>query len=110
MAWTPFAALVRKDLQLFFTDRRAVMLSFVVPIVIASFLGAMFSNAAGDSGPAKISVAIVDQDGSAISKKIVSGVQADVHLRVASVDEPTARDDVRRGRTTVGVVIPPMNH
>jgi hypothetical protein len=30
-------AMVRKDLQLFFSDRRAVIMSFLVPIAIASF-------------------------------------------------------------------------
>ena len=43
MALTPFLAMVRKDLQLFFSDRRAVIMSFVVPIAIASFFGSIFS-------------------------------------------------------------------
>jgi ABC-2 type transport system permease protein len=36
---TPLRALIRKDLQLFFADRRAVLMSFVAPIVIGSFFG-----------------------------------------------------------------------
>jgi ABC-2 type transport system permease protein len=35
----PFLALVRKDLKLFFNDRRAVIVSMLVPIVLASFFG-----------------------------------------------------------------------
>ena len=35
MALTPIAAMVRKDLLLFFSDRRAVIMSFAVPIAIA---------------------------------------------------------------------------
>ena len=35
--------MVRKDLQLFFSDRRAVIMSFAVPIAIASFFGSIFS-------------------------------------------------------------------
>ena len=36
---TAFRALVRKDLRLFLTDRRAVLMSVVAPIVVASFFG-----------------------------------------------------------------------
>ena len=43
MALMPLLAMVRKDLQLFFSDRRAVIMSFVVPIAIASFFGSIFS-------------------------------------------------------------------
>ena len=39
MAVIPLLAMVRKDLQLFFSDRRSVIVSFVVPIAIASFFG-----------------------------------------------------------------------
>ena len=31
----PLLAMIRKDLQLFFSDRRSVIVSFVVPIAIA---------------------------------------------------------------------------
>ena len=45
MAVIPLLAMVRKDLQLFFSDRRSVIVSFVVPIAIASFFGSVFSGA-----------------------------------------------------------------
>ena len=38
----PLRALVRRDLRLFFVDRRAVLMSFLAPIVIASFFGYIF--------------------------------------------------------------------
>ena len=43
MAVIPLLAMVRKDLLLFFSDRRAVIMSFIVPIAIASFFGSIFS-------------------------------------------------------------------
>ena len=43
MSLRPVTAMVRKDLLLFFGDRRSVILSFVVPIAIASFFGSIFS-------------------------------------------------------------------
>ena len=82
MALIPLVAMVRKDLQLFFGDRRSVIVSFVVPIAIASFFGSIFSGPSNSSEPARISVAVVDQDSSAISKAILAGAQGDRNLKV----------------------------
>ena len=42
MRLTPVLAMVRKDLLIFFGDRRSVILSFLVPIAIGSFFGSLF--------------------------------------------------------------------
>jgi ABC-2 type transport system permease protein len=106
MAVIPLLAMIRKDLQLFFSDRRSVIVSFVVPIAIASFFGAVFSGGGQNREPARIAVAIVDQDGSAISKAIVAGAETDKNLKVAKPTVDEARDAVKKGRTAVAVVIP----
>ena len=103
---TPLLAMIRKDLQLFFSDRRSVIVSFVVPIAIASFFGSIFSGASRNGEPAKIAVMMVDHDDSAISKAIVAGAQGDKNFKVTIADDETARDSVRRGKTSVAVVIP----
>ena len=103
---TPLAAMVRKDLQLFFSDRRSVIVSFFVPIAIASFFGSIFSGPSRNGEPARIAVMMVDHDESAISKAIVAGAQADKNLTVALVDDDTARDSVRRGKTSVAMIVP----
>ena len=101
-----FIALVRKDLQLFFGDRRAVVLSFAIPIAIASFFGSIFKGESNDSEPAKIPVVVVDQDSSAISNEIVAGMQRDRALAVRTSSLEDARQSVRGGKTAVAVVIP----
>ena len=105
MAFIPLLAMVRKDLQLFFSDRRSVIVSFVVPIAIGSFFGSVFSSG-GAREPARIAVAIVDQDQSAISKSVLAGSQTDKDLKVTTPTEDQARDLVKRGTTAVAVVIP----
>src|SRR6185295_10952971 len=82
MAFNQILAMVRKDLQVFFSDRRAVIMSFLVPIAIASFFGSIFSGPTRSSEPAKIPIIVVDQDESAISKAIVSGLQNDKNFKV----------------------------
>ena len=46
MQWMALRALVRKDLLLFFSDRRAVIMGFIAPIAIASFFGLLPGTAA----------------------------------------------------------------
>ena len=107
MGLTAFLALVRKDLQLFFSDRRSVILTFAVPIAIASFFGSIFRGSSDNDEPAKISIAIVDRDGSAISKAIVSGIQADKSLATSMPALDQARAAVQRGDVAVAVIVPP---
>jgi len=107
MGLTAFLALVRKDLQLFFSDRRSVILTFAVPIAIASFFGSIFRGSSDNDEPAKISIAIVDRDGSAISKAIVSGIHADKSLATSMPALDQARAAVQRGDVAVAVIVPP---
>jgi ABC-2 type transport system permease protein len=103
---TPFLALVRKDLLLFFVDRRAVIMSFVAPILIASFFGFIFGGQSGKTETSKIAVMVSDQDRSVISRALTERLTGEQTLAVkpAGVDE--AREAVRKGTTTVAIVIP----
>lgn len=105
MAMIPILAMVRKDLQLFFSDRRAVIMSFVAPIAIASFFGSIFSGNP-DAERAKIPVAIVDLDRSTVSTAVLSGAAADGNLTVSTPGADEARDHVQRGTIAVAVIIP----
>jgi linearmycin/streptolysin S transport system permease protein len=106
MALIPILAMVRKDLQLFFSDRRAVIMSFAAPIAIASFFGSIFSGP-GTGEPARIPVAIVDQDRGPVSRAILASAQGDRSLRVTTPDADAAREGVRKGSIAVAVIIPP---
>ena len=106
MRLTPLAAMVRKDLQLFFTDRRSLIMSFAVPIAIGSFFGSVFSGARGNAEPARITIAVIDRDNTTISNGIVSGLQGDKNLRVTLSSKDEARASVQRGRTSVAVIVP----
>ena len=103
---TPLLAMIRKDLLLFFSDRRSVIVSFVVPIAIASFFGSIFSGPSSDRERARIAVAMIDQDDSAISKGIVAGASADRNLKVTTPTENEARETVRTGKLSAAIVIP----
>lgn len=103
MNLTQLLALVGKDLRLFFADRRAVIITVLVPFALAAFMGAVTGG--GERG--KISVLIVDEDHSPMSQKIVAGLAADGSFELTACALAEARDRVLRGKASVAVVLPP---
>ncbi len=101
---TAFLALVRKDLILYFSNKRALIITLAAPIAIASFFGSLFGNS--DKTPTRVPVAIVDFDKSAITKQIILGMQGDTALNVTELDEATALEQVKKGKVRAAVVLP----
>ncbi|MBZ5618682.1 MAG: ABC transporter permease [Acidobacteriia bacterium] len=106
MSMIAYTALVRRDLKLFFRDRRAVLMCFAAPILIGSFFGYLFSGASGSGETARIPVAVIDQDGSEISRRLVAGIGGDKALELRQATLEQARDRIRTGKLTVAAVIP----
>ena len=102
----PFLALIRKDLRLFFADPRAVLMSVVVPIVIASFFGYIFGGGAGNDETSRIPVLVADLDGSSLTNEIVRRLAADPSLDVKPATPGQAREAVRKGKATAAFIIP----
>ena len=85
-------AIVRKDLQVFFNDRRAMIMSFAAPIAIASFFGFIFSGTKS-AETARVPVRVVDEDQSVISRAIVQALSADKLLQVAGGTADESREE-----------------
>jgi ABC-2 type transport system permease protein len=99
-----FIALVRKDLVLYFSNRRAVLMSIVAPILIAAFFGSLFGGS--DAAPSSVPIAITDLDRSELSMKIVAALHADSALAVSEAGEAEALAQVRSGKLRAAVTLP----
>ncbi|HEU5437096.1 MAG TPA: ABC transporter permease [Telluria sp.] len=102
----PFVALVRKDLILFLSDRRALLVNLVLPIAIATFFGYLFGGS-GTSKTGTIEVALVQQDSGEIGKRIGAALMADPNLHVTTMNAAEARAAVGKGSQKAAIVIPP---
>lgn len=100
---TAFTALVRKDLVLYFSNRRSLVMSIIAPIVIAAFFGSLFGSG-GRTSP--IPVAVVDLDHSAFSAKLVAALHAEKSLEVNDMDGTAAQAAVRAGDARAALTIP----
>ncbi|MGQ3051809.1 MAG: ABC transporter permease [Roseateles sp.] len=96
-------ALVRAELKLHFSNRRAVLFSIVAPILIAAFFGSLFRPDAKMGG---IAVGVVDLDGSALSQRVVAALQAEASLKTSITDEADALAQVRAGKLRAVAVLP----
>ncbi|MDQ2926733.1 MAG: ABC transporter permease [Pseudomonadota bacterium] len=103
-AITALKALIRKDLVLYFSNRRALIMSIAAPIVIAAFFGSLFGATGG--GPSKIAVAIADHDASPLSMAIVKALGSDPAFDVHELGEAAAVDEARRGKVRAAIVLP----
>ncbi|WP_229507885.1 ABC transporter permease [Massilia sp. Dwa41.01b] len=101
---TAFLALVRKDLILFVHDRRALLVSLALPIIIATFFGFLFGG--GDKQNSAIELALVMEDDSGTAKAIAAGLEADPGLALVRMTAQQARQAVRTGERKAAIVIP----
>jgi ABC-2 type transport system permease protein len=104
-SFTAFRALVRKDLVLYFSNRRALVMSILAPIVIAAFFGAIFGS--GMDKPTRIPIAFADRDASALSKALAAAVKADAAFDVKEGDEAAVVALARAGKVRAAIVLPP---
>jgi ABC-2 type transport system permease protein len=103
MNWPAFVALVRKDLVLYFSNRRALIMSIAAPIAIAAFFGALFST---DQKPSRVPVAVTDLDRSALSAKLVANLRGDATFELQEADEAAAARLVQQGKLRAAIVLP----
>jgi ABC-2 type transport system permease protein len=95
-------------------DRVAQALTFLLPIVFFSIFATVFGGQ-GDARTSRIRIAIVDEDHSELSRRMIEALQQEQSLRVrttetpeggAVLDRPRAERLVRNGDVPVAVVIP----
>lgn len=101
------AALVRNDIRLYLTDRRAVVVGILIPILIAAFFGYVFAGAGrSDSDAGKVPIAVVDEDQSAVSRAIVADLSKDSMLDVLPLTRAAAGEQVKKGSRDAAAVFP----
>lgn len=99
-----FIALVRKDLLLYFSNRRSVIMAIVAPILIAAFFGSLFGG--NDSKPANIPVGVTDLDRSELSAGILAALRADTALAISETSEADGAAQVKAGKLRAAIVLP----
>jgi ABC-2 type transport system permease protein len=107
VTFTAFRALVRKDIQLFLRDRRALVVSVLTPIVVAAFFGFLFAGPASGGNPiSRMKVGVTDLDRSALTKAVLESLSQDASLEIQELPEDQALLLVRSGKLRAAIVFP----
>ncbi len=97
-------ALVLHDIKAFLGNRRALIVNLLCPILLGAFMGYFFSDH-GDNG-SRITVMVVDEDQSALSRRLLEGMGKDKALEVRPVEAAKAMEAVRRGKASAALIVP----
>jgi ABC-2 type transport system permease protein len=101
-------ALARNDLRLYLTDRRAVVIGVLVPIMLAAFFGYIFASTGGSSDreAGKVPIAVVDEDQSTVSRAITADLAKDKMLDVLQLTREQAAGQVKKGKRHAAAIFP----
>ena len=97
-------AIALKDLKLLFRVRAAFFFTMIWPLLVAVMFGSLFGG--GNRGPARLAIAITDEDQTTASKAFVDGLAAREGFDALRTTDTEARDLVRRGRRIAAVLVP----
>jgi ABC-2 type transport system permease protein len=99
-----FATTVLMGFRMYLRDRGAVFWGIAFPLVLMTLIGLAF----GRSGNPTYSVAVVDRDAGLLGQGLVAGLRGvSVFNVVEAPDTETALTQLRQGRLTLVVVVPP---
>jgi len=99
-AWTVAA----KDLRLFLRDQVALLMSFALPIVLATVFGAAMSSMMDDEPASRVEVHFEDLDQSPQSKALLFELQSCAALRIELRNDVRAR--VENGAAPAAILVP----
>ncbi|VTS07222.1 ABC transporter permease [Tuwongella immobilis] len=100
------ASLVWKDWLLFFADRRAAILCFAVPVILASAFGLIFDRSAARSAATRLPVAIVADERHPANDAILAALLESPRLDASTQSYADAMDAVERRQVSVAIILP----
>lgn len=88
--------LVRKDFTLFFRNRAAVSLTFVVPFALIWLFGQIFGVNRTDTGPSDIPLAVVNASTNPSALKLIEALRAEKTFKVVTTMKGAGADQLER--------------
>ncbi len=96
-------ALATKDLKILFRDKLGAFFVIGFPILMGLFFGLMMGNVSSSNGSSKMKVAIVDNDRSGMSQKLIDSLRANENIELFEAQTETAQEKIRKG-SAVGMI------
>jgi ABC-2 type transport system permease protein len=97
--------ILRKELKAFLKDRRAVMLTFLLPAILISVFSLAFGGGNNDDDVQKIPLLVCDQDNSKITKQTLNDIDSVKMIEVIPCRFDSAIDLIKRGKRSSVLVL-----
>jgi ABC-2 type transport system permease protein len=100
-------ALAAKDLHILLRDKTDSFFTLFYPVLMAIFMGIIFSDGGSGSSPHKITLSVyaVDQDSTDISQRFVETLAQSEYLQITPIGLEQAQEDVRLGKKAAYILI-----
>jgi ABC-2 type transport system permease protein len=97
--------ILKKDLRLYFSDKKGVLVTFLLPIIMITLFALAFGGVGKkESVPKPLGVLVVDKDATTVSQELIAKLDAMQTIRLIASEEEEALDLVRKGKN-VAVLI-----
>lgn len=99
--------ILSKELRSFLKDKRAVMLTFLLPAILISVFALAFGGAGGndDNSIEKIPLLVCDQDNSQLSLQTINDIDSVKMIEVIPCSFDSAIDLIKRGKRSAALVL-----
>ena len=99
--------ITRKDLKIFFTDKRAIILSLLLPIGLITLFALAFGGVGADDEEEGTPIAVLyaDEDQTTSSKNIITELDAIPGIVCIATDTQSAKNQIKSGDQIANIII-----
>ncbi|HXP48981.1 MAG TPA: ABC transporter permease [Bacteroidia bacterium] len=97
--------ILKKELQAFFKDKRALMLGILMPIILISVFSLAFGGLGGKGQNKKISLLVCDEDKTDLSKQIIGSLESIKTLDISTTTTDSALTLVKGGHYPAALIL-----
>lgn len=99
--------ITRKDLKIFFTDKRAIILSLLLPIGLITLFALAFGGVGAEDEEERTPIAVLyaDEDQTTSSKNIITELDAIPGIVCIATDTQSAKNQIKSGDQIANIII-----
>lgn len=95
----------KKDLKLFFSNKKAVVLTFLIPILLISLFAFAFGGTNTSNKPKQLKLLYVDSDQSNFSQSIIKDLNSIAELKLIIIDKNEGLTLLKKGKEVAMLTI-----
>lgn len=95
----------KKDLKLFFADKKGALLTFALPILLISLFAFAFGGVGGKSALKPVQLLIIDNDLTKDSKEVVFNLEKLKGIKTKAVEKSKAMNLIKKGKSVAALIV-----